>query len=112
MLRDMLYFIAVLGIGLMLTLAHAAHAEEFDSTHKAAHMGSAFMLNTALYGFSKKGLRLTSTDAFIFSAFTTLAIGAAYKGMERGGSKTFGDAMLYNGIGSASFGLTVLMFDF
>lgn len=83
--------------------------------HFAAHFGISYMLNTFSYGVCRKALGLTQKDSFIFSAFTTLAIGFTFKYLEvmnGGNTSSWGSSMLQNAAGvGASIG-TMYIFKF
>lgn len=84
--------------------------------HDTAHFGASYAINMFSYGLFRKAFKMDQTNALIFSAFTTLAIGFTYKymeGMESGQMPAnLGRAMLLNtaGVGGAVF--TVKAFDF
>lgn len=79
-------------------------------TDKVAHFGVSYALQTGLYGFSKKALRLDKTDAIIFSMFTTMLVTTAAEYMP--GQHFDGKDILANGIGATTATATILMFDF
>lgn len=93
-------------IGMILLYSSALKA----NTDKAAHFGVSYAMQTAMYGFSRKGLRLNKNDAFLFSATTVLFTGLVWEFASP--NKIDGGDIMHNiyGVG-ASIG-TCLVFDF
>jgi len=79
-------------------------------TDKAAHFGVSYALQTWGYGFSKKALRLSKTEAIIFSVFTSLIVTTAVEYMP--GNRFDGRDILANTLGIGAATGTILMFDF
>lgn len=77
---------------------------------KAAHFGVSYALQTWGYGFSKKALRLSKTEAIIFSVFTSLIVTTAVEYMP--GNQFDGRDILANTLGIGAATGTILMFDF
>ena len=106
-------FSALAMLTCILTLAPAkVRALETD---KAAHLGVSYALNTAFYGFNKKALHMDRTNALVFAAFYTLALGFTKEMMdavERGDERFNGQDMLFNTIGTGLSIGTCIMFEF
>lgn len=98
--------------------SRVAMAESDDQAHVAAHLGVSYALNTFTYGFATRALHFNRRDALIFSAVSTLMIGAMWEVVEAGPGPNpgFGDnfkrSMLRNALGTGLSAGTVLMFDF
>lgn len=81
---------------------------------KSAHMGTSYILNTTFYGINKKVLKMDTANALLFSAFTTLAIGAikeSIDAIEKNKEYDGGD-MMYNALGVGLSIGTVYIFEF
>ena len=108
----------VLALVLCARYAVAETPAHEDFVHLTAHMGASYAINTFMYGFSRKALHFDRTDALIFSAFTTLFVGAMWKVMEQPdvgstlNGAEFKTSMLRNALGVGLSAGTVLMFDF
>lgn len=112
-MKQYYYTLIVFIIALVVAFCSVSKGDALDSTHQAAHFGTSFALNAFTYGLSKKAFHLTNTESFIFSAFTTLTLGAAYEYMRGTGPvRNLGTAMEYNALGVSGFGLCVQLFDF
>ena len=99
---------ALVGIKLSLLLALFNPMAKAD-TDSAAHFGVSYAAQTFMYGFARKGLRLTKTEALIFSAFTVLVLTTA---KEYTDPFVDGRDIKHNAIGIATASATILMFDF
>lgn len=81
-------------------------------TDKVAHFGVSYALQTGMYGFSRKALRLDKTDALIFSMFTVALITTAAEYMGGPQSRVDGGDIKANLLGVGASALTIRMFDF
>lgn len=99
--------LTLLIVSFVLTHAPAkGHALETD---KAAHLGIAYTINTAAYGFYKKGFRMNRFEAFLFAAFATSAICLTKEMLD---PRFDEQDLVYDGIGMGLSGFTVFAFEF
>jgi hypothetical protein len=65
----------LIGLIALFTVVQPARADEprlysdSEAVHFAAHFGLGYAATSILYGFAKQGLRMSRTDARIFSSF-------------------------------------------
>lgn len=115
--------ILVLVAALIMSIwASPARAEQGlsdqDEVHLAAHIGASYAINTFTYGIATRAFHFERNDALIFSAASTLIIGAMWKILESGAStnpnfgQDFKTSMVRNAAGVALSAGTVLMFKF
>lgn len=89
-----------------------------DDVHLAAHIGMSYAINTFTYGIATRAFRFERNDALVFSAASTLIIGAMWKLLESGAAtnpnfgQDFKTSMVRNAAGVALSAGTVLMFKF
>lgn len=86
-----------------------------QTTHDVAHFGASFAIETFTYGIVKKSLKLSETESFAISVFTTFLIGFTYKYVEQMNqinNVNFDRPMFFNAVGIGSAVLTIKMFDF
>lgn len=95
---------------LLMIAALCAGLTARAETDKLAHFGVSYALQTWTYGFSKKALRLTKTEAMIFSVFTSLIVTTAAEYTY--GNRFDGRDILANSLGIGAASATILMFDF
>ncbi len=71
-------------LALALSIGNTAHA---DDVHFAAHVGTAFALQTGFYGVNEKWIGLSKRDAELLAFAEMMAVGFLYKrneGLPRG----------------------------
>lgn len=102
----------VFTIGVLLPTT--AKADD-PALHFAAHFGMSYAISNITFGIAERAFKANPTDAFIFAMATTLMVGAVYKVLSTGpnypqAGASFGRAMLYDGLGVAGFGASVVVF--
>lgn len=91
------------------TFCSQGYADVKD-VHAAAHIGTAYAIQTFGYGFAKKGLRLDTEDAIVFSAFSTMMLSAVWE--MAGHSKPSGSDLFHDFAGVGLSVGTCLMYEF
>lgn len=115
-MKTILIGLIFVALGALATVSHAESSDE-ASTHFAAHFGMSFAISAFSYGIAKNAFHCSPTEAFVFSAVTTLMIGAVYKFTEIAPNdphwpSSFGRAMGENALGIGAFGFSAFAFKF
>src|SRR5271165_5066095 len=103
-MKSLLYFALILGIILALTVHKNAYADNYTlvnsdalaSQHAWDHIGMSYMVQTVLYGFSRRAFHFDRTDALIFSLVGTMMVNGLYAT----GDPHFGQSMVYGAVGA------------
>jgi hypothetical protein len=66
-------------IALLLAAPLLASDQHEQTVHDAAHFGLGFAIQTAMYGFSNRGLRMDRWDAMIFATVVTATMTTMYE---------------------------------
>lgn len=93
-------------------LLNGLTAQADMETDKVAHFGVSYAIQTGLYGFSKRALRLNKKDALVFSIFTAALITTAAEYMGGPQSPVDGGDIKANLLGIGAASITIHMFDF
>lgn len=96
-------------LAILITLFAALNGQAMERD-KITHFAASYALQTWMYGFSKKALRLKKGEAMLFSAFTSLIVTTAVEYMP--GNQFDSKDILSNSLGIGAASLTVIMFDF
>lgn len=98
-------------ISLLFLLPSSCYATDSDLTHFAAHFGMSYTIQTVLYGFNSKVLKIDKLDSEILAFVGTMAIGLLYKENE-GNSPNTTTAMEQNLLGATTAVASHLVFHF
>jgi hypothetical protein len=100
-------------IAFLLTVPLLASDLHEQSVHDAAHFGLGFAIQTAMYGFSTRGLRMRGWDAVIFSTVVTAVGTTMYEVVDTApGMDVNTRGIAFNLLGAATSSLTTWTFRF
>lgn len=82
-------------------------------TDKAAHIGTSYALQTAVYGIAHKGFRMDQVDAIVFSAATVFLVGFTKEMIDGGKTRKVDVGDIGANVAGQALSIgTILMFDF